>query len=171
MITSSDPSLAVLKGAVKYGLNPNSIAIRQSRQTYGLCVSQKFIVGLHPVAKQIVKNDQLWCSDVFERLVSIGQPLSRYHTVVRRFCPAEPDQNEISVQLYATDLPNPQFVTDIGVEKCAIIQFHLSQRRNFTGEREIEAELKFGETEISISANELINDTAVPVRCEIDFLC
>lgn len=40
-----DVSLAILKGAVLYGLNPRAITVRRSRLTYGVAVlNRKFLI-------------------------------------------------------------------------------------------------------------------------------
>ena len=41
-------SLAILRGAVLFGLDPSVIQVRRSTMTYGVGVLNKFMRGIHP---------------------------------------------------------------------------------------------------------------------------
>ena len=50
-IHSKGASVAVLRGAVLYGLDPSVVHVRRAVKTYGIGVIEPFIHGLHPPDK------------------------------------------------------------------------------------------------------------------------
>lgn len=52
--------MAILRGAVLFGLDPQVIKQRRSRMTYGVGILNKFQHGLHPPSKKIVKDGIEW---------------------------------------------------------------------------------------------------------------
>ena len=50
-IHSKGASVAVLRGAVLYGLDPSVVHVRRAVKTYGIGVIEPFIQGLHPPDK------------------------------------------------------------------------------------------------------------------------
>ena len=44
-------SVAVLRGAVLYGLDPSIVHVRRAMKTYGIGVIKPFVHGMHPIDK------------------------------------------------------------------------------------------------------------------------
>lgn len=57
--------MAILRGAVLFGLDPQVIRQRRSRMTYGVGILNRFIPGVHPPSKKIVKDGVEWLVSPF----------------------------------------------------------------------------------------------------------
>ena len=76
-------AVAVLKGAVIYGLDPGVITTRRAKLTYGIGVIVPFKQGQHPIDKLVVRKGQTWCLDVLDVFVRAGHSVSCGDSVVR----------------------------------------------------------------------------------------
>ena len=76
-------AVAVLKGAVIYGLDPGVITTRRAKLTYGIGVIVPFQQGQHPIDKLVVRKGQTWCLDVLDVFVRAGHSVSCGESVVR----------------------------------------------------------------------------------------
>lgn len=160
-------SLAILKGAVLFGLDPTTINIRRLRMTYGVGVLNHFIHGVHPREKLVIKNGKQWCADVFDKFVVNEQSVGVGDVVVRRYTPAKDGQSCSVIHIYCSEKDNVYFITDPGVRRCATLILDLSDSR-YIQSREIQTRMMFGDTEIKVSALDVT--TGKCVRAEIDFL-
>ncbi|CAL1261544.1 unnamed protein product [Larinioides sclopetarius] len=160
-------SLAILKGAVLFGLDPTTINIRRLRMTYGVGVLNRFIHGVHPREKLVIKDGIQWCADVFDKFVVNEQSVDIGDVVVRRYTPAKDGQSCSVIHIYCSEKDNIFFITDPGVKRCATLILDLSDSRFIQG-REIQTQMMFGDTEIKVSALDVT--TGKCVKAEIDFL-
>ncbi|GFT73876.1 heat shock 70 kDa protein 12A [Nephila pilipes] len=160
-------SLAILKGAVLFGLDPTTINIRRLRMTYGVGVLNRFIHGVHPREKLVIKDGIQWCADVFDKFVVNEQSVDVGDVVVRRYTPAKDGQSCSVIHIYCSEKDNVYFITDPGVKRCATLILDLSDSRFVQG-REIQTQMMFGDTEIKVSALDVT--TGKCVKAEVDFL-
>ncbi|KAG8197342.1 hypothetical protein JTE90_013469 [Oedothorax gibbosus] len=160
-------SLAILKGAVLFGLDPTTINIRRLRMTYGVGVLNRFIHGVHPREKLVVKDGIQWCADIFDKFVVNGQSVDVGDVVLRRYTPAKDGQSCSVIHIYCSEKDNAYFITDNGVKRCATLILDLSDSRYVQG-REIQTQMMFGDTEIKVSALDVV--TGKCVKAEVDFL-
>ncbi|GFW88613.1 heat shock 70 kDa protein 12A [Trichonephila clavipes] len=160
-------SLAILKGAVLFGLDPTTINIRRLRMTYGVGVLNRFIHGIHPREKLVIKDGIQWCADVFDKFVINEQSVDVGDVVVRRYTPAKDGQSCSVIHIYCSEKDNVYFITDPGVKRCATLILDLSDSRFIQG-REIQTQMMFGDTEIKVSALDVT--TGKCVKAEVDFL-
>lgn len=160
-------SLAILKGAVLFGLDPTTINIRRLRMTYGVGVLNRFIHGVHPREKLVVKDGIQWCADVFDKFVVNEQSVDVGDVVLRRYTPAKDGQSCSVIHIYCSEKDNAYFITDSGVKRCATLILDLSDSRFVRG-REIQTQMMFGDTEIKVSALDVV--TGKCVKAEVDFL-
>ncbi|XP_055927818.1 uncharacterized protein LOC129959051 isoform X1 [Argiope bruennichi] len=160
-------SLAILKGAVLFGLDPTTINIRRLRMTYGVGVLNRFIHGVHPREKLVIKDGIQWCADVFDKFVVNEQSVDIGDVVVRCYTPAKDGQSCSVIHIYCSEKDNVYFITDPGVKRCATLILDLSDSRFIQG-REIQTQMMFGDTEIKVSALDVT--TGKCVKAEIDFL-
>ncbi|XP_052818220.1 heat shock 70 kDa protein 12A-like [Mya arenaria] len=77
LVIPTDPSLAVLKGAVLYGKNPRAITERIARFSYGFSVAKPFEEGIDPEELKIIRNGREYCNDAFKKLITRGEILKR----------------------------------------------------------------------------------------------
>ena len=103
-----DVSLAILKGAVQYGVNPRQITVRRSRLTYGVAVLNRFIAGRHPLEKRVIKDGIAYCKDVFDKFVMADQSVTLGERVIRSYSPARRHQRRIVLNVYSADSDDVQ---------------------------------------------------------------
>lgn len=163
-------SLAILRGAVLFGLDPGIVNIRRSRMTYGVGVLNRFVHGYHLPEKMVVKDGVEWCTDVFDRFVLADQSVAQGDVVVRSYAPARSSQSKSVIHIFSSSSHNVRYVTDEGVKKCGTLVLDLprSTAEIRGAKREIQTRMMFGETEIKVTALDVA--TGKCVRAEIDFL-
>uniref|UniRef100_T1ISH6 Heat shock 70 kDa protein 12A n=1 Tax=Strigamia maritima TaxID=126957 RepID=T1ISH6_STRMM len=161
-------SLAILRGAVLYGLDPSVVCVRRSRMTYGVGVLNRFIRGFHPLEKMIYRDRQEWCADVFDKFVLTDQSIGIGDTILRSYTPANKSQKKITLHIYCTENDDAKFISDNGVRRCGTLNLDLNDVDVCDGKREIQTRMIFGDTEIKISALDVV--TQKFVRSDIDFL-
>ncbi|XP_027486953.1 LOW QUALITY PROTEIN: heat shock 70 kDa protein 12B-like [Corapipo altera] len=175
VIVPQDVGLTILKGAVLFGLDPGVVRVRRSPLTYGVGVLNKFVEGKHPREKLLVKEGRNWCTDVFEKFVSVDQSVALGEVVQRSYCPARPGQRRTLINIYCSARDDVRYITDPGVRHCGTISLQLDgdggdggDAGPARGRREIRASMQFGDTEIKVTAVD--TRTARTVRATIDFL-
>ncbi|GIY65896.1 heat shock 70 kDa protein 12A [Caerostris extrusa] len=164
-------SLAILKGAVQFGIDPTVVSSRRSRLTYGVGVLNRFIHGTHPTEKLVVKDNVEWCADVFDKFVLADQSVCVGDTVIRRYTPARSGQACSVIHIYCSERDDIHFITDPGVKRCGTLVLDLPDepKQNQTQtKREIQTIMIFGDTELKVSAMDVL--TGKCVKAEVDFL-
>nr|XP_028598791.1 LOW QUALITY PROTEIN: heat shock 70 kDa protein 12B-like [Podarcis muralis] len=172
VIIPQDVGLTILKGAVLFGLDPTIVRVRRSPLTYGVGVLNKFVEGKHPREKLLVKEGKNWCTDIFEKFVSVDQSVALGEVVQRSYCPARVGQRKIIINIYCCGTDDVVYITDPGVRKCGTISLDLDELEEPSSpkksRREIRASMQFGDTEIKVAAMDV--QTSKTVRASIDFL-
>ncbi|KAG8453272.1 hypothetical protein GDO86_000053 [Hymenochirus boettgeri] len=171
VIIPQDVGLTILKGAVLFGLDPTIVRVRRSPLTYGVGVLNKFVEGKHPPDKLLVKEGKNWCTDIFDKFVSVDQSVALGDIVQRSYCPARNAQRKIIINIYCSSSDEVVYITDPGVRKCGTINLDLPDINELggkAGRREIKASMQFGDTEIKVTAMDV--KTSKTVRAAIDFL-
>ncbi|XP_063598822.1 uncharacterized protein LOC134775279 isoform X2 [Penaeus indicus] len=174
--------LAILRGAVQFGLDPGVVTVRRSRLTYGVGVLNRFQHGMHPPDKRVVAAGAEWCADVLDRFVAVDESVAVGDVVVRSYTPATPAQSTVILHLYATERHDAKFVTEDGVRRVGTLHLDLgsppplpppspspgTEEDSLPQRREITVHMKFGDTEVKASAVDHL--TGQCVRANIDFL-
>ncbi|XP_042887588.1 uncharacterized protein LOC122263281 isoform X2 [Penaeus japonicus] len=177
--------LAILRGAVQFGLDPGVVTVRRSRLTYGVGVLNRFQHGMHPPDKRVVAAGAEWCADVLDRFVAVDESVAVGDVVVRSYTPATPAQSTVILHLYATERHDAKFVTEDGVRRVGTLHLDLgspppplppppspssgAEEDSIPPQRrEITVHMKFGDTEVKASAVDHL--TGQCVRANIDFL-
>ncbi|CAG0894447.1 unnamed protein product [Darwinula stevensoni] len=170
VIIPQSASVAVLRGAVLYGLDPEVVKMRRARVTYGVGVLHPFDRNKHPSEKRVVHGRKEWCTDVFEPFVLMDQSVSLGEAVMKTFLPAKEDQKFLVLRIYNANSLDARFVTDPGVKMCGVLRLELGKRGSDNGStpRQIQVRMILGNTEITASALDV--DTGRHVVAEIDFL-
>ncbi|XP_076468246.1 uncharacterized protein LOC143299036 isoform X2 [Babylonia areolata] len=125
VLIPQDVSLAVLRGAVLFGLDPKVVSVRCARLTYGVGILNRFDPDKHPDQKRVHRDGTDWCTDVFDRFVGINQPMALGTSITRRYTPARAGQLLIVLNIYSSVNPAPTFITDPGVSKCGTLYLDL----------------------------------------------
>lgn len=99
-------NLAVLKGAVHFGLDPSVVTVRRSRLTYGVGVLNPYEEGVHPKEKKVQAGGIEWCADILDKFVSVDESIAVGDVVTRSYTPATSLQTAVVLHFYATSVPN-----------------------------------------------------------------
>ena len=167
VIIPQDPGLAILKGAVMFGLDPTIVRVRRSALTYGVGVLNAFEEGKHPPEKKTTKGGRDWCTDVFDTFVVVDQCLALGDTVVRSYTPAKAEQTSTIISIFSCNKEHAMFTTDPGVKRCG--ELHLDMPDTTGGNsRELQMMMMFGDTEIKVEALDLTSGQKA--HASIDFL-
>ena len=92
-------------------------------------------------------------------------------SIVRRYTPVNRDQTTTTIHIYSTEKADATFITDSGVMKCGSLNLNVSADEIDTSvneRREIRTEMKFGDTEIKVTATDI--KTGKFVEAFIDFM-
>ena len=73
ILVPDNPSVAVLKGAVMFGINPTAIRTRVCRYTYGIANQRKFIHGKDPIENFVLKTTVISVMMLLTSTLSAGQ--------------------------------------------------------------------------------------------------
>uniref|UniRef100_A0A3Q4MD05 Heat shock protein 12B n=1 Tax=Neolamprologus brichardi TaxID=32507 RepID=A0A3Q4MD05_NEOBR len=179
IIIPHDVGLTILKGAVLFGLDPTVVRVRRCPLTYGVGVLNRFVEGRHPRDKLLIKDGREWCTDILDRFVSVDQSVALGEVVRRSYTPARLGQRKIIINIYCTATDDVTYISDPGVRKCGTITLDLPERLPPPGavggagagtpeRREIRATMQFGDTEIKVTAVDVMSNRSV--RASIDFL-
>ncbi|XP_071126853.1 heat shock 70 kDa protein 12A-like isoform X2 [Mytilus edulis] len=122
IIVPKDPGLAVLKGAVLYGFEPQAITERVSQYTYGVAMQKPYDPDLYDESKisTIRGHDgKRMVDDVFDKHIEIGKvckigEFEQEHD----YYPLVNEHIYAYFEFYASELKSPKYTTD---PKCQMI--------------------------------------------------
>lgn len=166
VVHPDDAGLAVLKGAVLFGHEPHSISSRVCKYTYGIAMTLPFVEGKHPENKRRCFAGELVCDDIFNIHLCVGekvrlgedQPEKEYFLI--------PGQTKGVLEIYASNRPNPMFVTEEG---CTFLgSVVIENPEGFQNSGKIYVKILYGGTELGIEARE--EKTGKLTKAYFDFL-
>ncbi|XP_062569122.1 heat shock 70 kDa protein 12A-like [Saccostrea cucullata] len=153
VVIPTDPSLAVLKGAVIYGYEPEIIASRVCRYTYGIAKQGIWQEG-DPESKKLPQTTRKglhWCDDVFDKHVEVGQVVKVGEFQEPKEYFAVEGQEMALLDFYASTQKNPRFVDEQGCTCVGSFVLDLSER-NSRGN--VLVRIGVGGTELEVEAKE-----------------
>ncbi|KAH3767686.1 heat shock 70 kDa protein 12A [Pelomyxa schiedti] len=162
VIIPQRPGFAVLFGAVLFGLNPGVISSRSSMYTYGIDMMELWNSDKHGSRPKIVADGKNYCGNVFDIFIMAGQPVDLVSQVRRVYTPVSPDQAEVELCVYRSKNKSPKFTNEEGVKYVGVLSLPLSDIGRPIADRQVEVLMKFGGTNITVSAihknsGELVN--------------
>lgn len=148
----SRPCLAIMSGAVIFGINSDIINIRKARYTIGVSIKDFWDEEKH--SKNGIKiwdeNSKEWmCGSLFSKFIEINQDLSVGQKVTHIYYMTDP--RYVTMPLYKTKKKNPMYVFEEGVEKIGECRLD-TERNNSNDERELIETMKFGGTFLNFEA-------------------
>jgi hypothetical protein len=154
IVTPTRPGLAVLKGAVAYGLDASIIRARRSRLTYGCGMRASFVEGVDPESKKEWDEERhSWkCNGRFMTFVTIGELVPVDKTVTHSFLPRESKDQSAYFGLYVTTRQKVRYTDEPGVQRIGSIKVETPGEGL---DRECTLTMHFGETEIRVSLHDL----------------
>lgn len=161
-------SSAVLRGALIFGHNPESITERILKFTYGVDSSVPFDDRMHPQSKLMKSDAGDRCDDIFSKLVEVNQVVKTNESqYTKKFITLHKKQKAVLVQFYATKHKNPFFIDDEGCLCIGKMEVVFNEPDEEAG-RSVLLSMKFGGTEIIVEVED--KKTGQRQRQTIDFL-
>ncbi|CAO3651187.1 unnamed protein product [Cunninghamella blakesleeana] len=146
--------LAVVRGAVYFGLNPRIVQTRIPRSWYGIDTTTTFEEGIDPPSYKIVRADgSIRCDNRFSVYVKRGQPLDIDNCVSKDFFAYYP--HHTTCTLYAADTEEkPRYTTSPGVRKIANFTIPMPALTGVMEGEKVDLSIKmyFGEVELRVEA-------------------
>lgn len=155
VIIPEEAGLAVLKGAVLYGINPCAIESRVAKKTYGVRIVTNFNSNIHDPNKRECISGVMKCSDIFSRHVKKGQILKRNEAQAEQtYNPTSNDQTAMQLCVYTSSNVDPMYVSDEGCSYKGSLTIAMPDT---TGgkEREVKVRMIFGGTELEVKATDV----------------
>ena len=153
VIIPHDARLAVVKGAVLFGQNPNAICERRAANTVGIGTTQPFIEGYHRPTFRIsgLTAEEDLCDNVFETFVQANDAVEVGKSVQKSFSPSFERQMDALVDIYFSPNRDVAYTTEEGVSHKGEMLVPL----NGCGlDREVKISMYFGESEFKVTASD-----------------
>jgi len=150
--TFKDPSVAVVQGAVRFGLSPKIVRARTALLSIGVKVNIPFDYTIHNRRPHLdhkafsKARDENYIKDVFKSFVQRGQLVDVQHVFQHRIQPNSKQSADVKFDIYASLAANPppQYVTEAGCVKIATVRVKVRR-----GDMPVlTCQLTFGNTEI-----------------------
>lgn len=154
IVIPSDPSIAILKGAVMYGFELDAVKARVCKYTYGIGHQRKFIEGFDNPEKKRKHGRHFYVDDAFDRHVSKGD-LVNYGKFQdgKDYHPVHDHQTQAWFDFYASDDKDPQFVYENSCACLGFVGVELSPREHGV-DATVMLEINISGTDIEVRATE-----------------
>lgn len=157
VIIPEEAGLAVLKGAVIFGHQPDSISSRIMRFSYGVRITPDFDESIHKNDKKIMIKGKPHCADVFSPFLKAGSEVPVNHKVVEAYTTTRPFQDSMPVIIYYTEDESPMYVTDEGCQKLGVLDVKVPAPS--ADDHHVAVQYVFGDTELHMIAVEVQSKT------------
>ena len=152
IFSPTEPSSAVLKGAVLYGHQPDAITSRVCRYTYGIARMMRFKKNIHRSDKRIVIDDVSWVDGLFCKHIEVGETVRMDDNFeAHEYYPVTNNMTQASLEVYASPQKHIMYVDEVGCQRVGLIKLDL------TGgdiNAKVFVKLIFGGTELIVEAKE-----------------
>lgn len=167
IINPPESSVAIVKGAVMYGVNPSIVQERVAARSYGIKIVQKFDSVKHRASKARFYNGVKHCKDIYDEFLKCGQRIRNSGEPIKsRYFPVEPDQTGMCIEVYCA--PHAvTYVDDKGSKHLASIAVDMPNLRGGTG-RVVFIEIEFDGPEIHVIATD--ENTGKSYDASLDFM-
>ncbi|XP_060065831.1 heat shock 70 kDa protein 12B-like [Ylistrum balloti] len=150
VVSPGDAGLAVLKGAVLFGHEPDTIKSRVMKYSYGVEVNQHYDPDIHPdVYKFWQANKSRWmCRYCFDPFVKAGDEVEVGSTVTNTYGPEEKDSIE-GIGIFASTKV-PRFIKDPSCFRLGAMYIKMPNG-GWPLHASLKVEMKFGGTEFTVT--------------------
>ena len=167
VVIPPDCGLAVLKGAVLFGHDPEMIAARMMKYTYGVCTNTRFDKDKHPESRRKIINGKEYCADTFDIHVKRGRLIHCNEETKKTYTPIYEDQTSVNLKVFISVKENPQYTDEEGCREIGSLTVPMPDIRGGT-KRKVVAKFKFGATKITVKGTDETSNKTVDVK--LDFL-
>ncbi|XP_076117385.1 heat shock 70 kDa protein 12A-like [Mytilus galloprovincialis] len=152
VIIPNEAGVAVLKGAVQFGFNPQVISPRIGRFTYGVSTNKRFRPHTDPEDKKQIVNGIMYCRKRFGKHVERGQSIEQGEVSEQQtYNPLTADQNRIILPIYVSLSIDPQYVDEEDCTYLGDLEVDMSDIQGGC-EREVVVGMRFGGPDIAVEA-------------------
>lgn len=156
-----EAGLAVAKGAVLFGHDPDIIFSRTCRYTYGRQIGVRFDFSKHPQEKGEIIERKLYCMDIFSKFYTIGQQVSLGEFVEKTTTYSCVDEyrkhlrdEPINVNVFISKKEAPMYVDECGCELLGKIIIECKNDERKWPERVfVKTRMEIAGTEIKVTAS------------------
>ncbi|KAK3085591.1 hypothetical protein FSP39_005798 [Pinctada imbricata] len=163
LIIPDEPGLAVLKGAVLYGNEPQTISERSIKYSYGVKTAPEFDEKKHDPKRKFESGGKTRCSSVFSSFMHANTVVPINAEVVKKYQTNEAYQKILPIEVFYSISDDPRYTDESCVQRLGIMEVEIpnpSKER-----RKVEVHFFFGGTEMEIVALDLETNTP----CEYSF--
>ena len=167
----SNPSLAIMEGAVLFGIEPSTINVRKAKYTFGKKIEDVWNDVKHSGKgeKYYNEDDKTWyCRNCFDKFIEINQNLRYEEEVSRISYMMYKDQTSVSMKFYKTKKLNPVFIFEEGMVKIGECQLDVWKSYENHEARKLKTTMKFGGTFIDVTAIHLKSGMSVKTTLTFD---
>ncbi|CAI2175026.1 5911_t:CDS:2, partial [Funneliformis geosporum] len=143
----TQPIVAVVKGAVQFGLQVDIVANRVLKRTYGTDIARRSLPN-DPLSQKLPNGYTI----IFEALARRGKQISPNDKVIKQFKPYSLMQRNIGFDVYVTNELDAKFCDDPGVSLLRDWEIELPEIDNYEEDTTILLTLTFGTVEITATA-------------------
>ncbi|KAK3606388.1 hypothetical protein CHS0354_042027 [Potamilus streckersoni] len=159
-VVPMDAGLAVLKGSVMFGFQPEVIRTRVCQKTYGISFHKPYIPGVHPESKRTVIDGDVLCKKCFLKFVTVGEKLEvgdkREHSFIDTFHSNERKKITEECHIYTSPRPDPTYTDELKCEKLGTI-FIYPPEGGWPPEMHGRVVMEFGRTEFRVTVYDETN--------------
>uniref|UniRef100_K1PS94 Heat shock 70 kDa protein 12A n=1 Tax=Magallana gigas TaxID=29159 RepID=K1PS94_MAGGI len=164
VVVPNQAGLAVVKGAVYFGHQPDLITERVSRYTYGIQTWPAFNETKHDKSKRVVMADGPRCRDVFFKFVVKGDKIKPGDKKAYIFKYPGLKSDSFDCGVFISNEKNPKYVDDEGCAKLGTLHIPLD---GVDRNADIEETLIFGDTELHVTACNCTNKMKYKVTFDL----
>ncbi|XP_052799277.1 uncharacterized protein LOC128230890 [Mya arenaria] len=163
LLVPVEAGLVVLKGAVRFGHEPNIVSSRIMKYTYGVAVDRIFNEKKHPKKRMGKVNGEKMVMGCFDAFVKAGDEVEVNAELSKEF-PANSQEMSL-IEIYQSAKPEPWYVNDSECTKLGdLLISHPGAKQN---KRKIDVTFIFGETELVVKwrIHETGNEEFLKINC------
>ena len=168
----SNPSLAIMEGAVLFGIEPSIVNVRKAKYTIGKKLNVEWDESMHADKGKKYFNEEkqkYYCKDCFGKFIEINQNLKYEEEIshISSIPSINKRKNAVTMQFYKTKNPNPIFISEDGMIKIGECRLDIGKEYDSYKERKIKTIMKFGGTFIDVTAIHI--KTGLSVKTTLTF--
>ena len=111
-ITPTEHEFAVVRGAVLFRQNPNTVHARRADATYGVRVNIPFLEGKHEEDyKWLNEKGEALCENIFSAFVERGDIVPTSEVVMTEYIPAKLHQQRMHIDIYSSSEKDVWYTT------------------------------------------------------------
>ena len=159
-----DACVAVLKGAIEYGVNTKQIKSRKMPFSIGIETCVPFVDRVHDKQKKVIIKGKEYCQNVFYKCIGINESIEQSKVFEQVFHPQE-DTDHCSFVIYKTSLETDSTIYVTDKECCYTVAHVVISNLNYLPQKVVKISLNCSGTEMKVSACSAVNENiTLPVN-------